>query len=207
MDKLDIDELQKALDKRRKKKEEVEEPKTSPESEPEEGNYVSEKKVGIQRMFDGVVIPQYKHEGDACLDIRAFRIVKIVNDMGVELLVHEDFESITLYQGYSVRIGTGFKLELPRGWCVNVEGRSGFSFDEGIVVTNAPGKCEYTYKGEYMVNLIKINKKPTIIHKNDRIAQMEIVPQYKINLVEVNNIEAEEGNERGVNGLGSSGVK
>lgn len=98
-------------------------------------------------------------------------------------------------------------MNIPEGWCVNVEGRSGFSFDEGVVVTNAPGKCEFTYKGEYMVNLTKINKKPTVIHKNDRIAQMEIVPQYKMVLEEVTDIEVEDGNERGEKGLGSSGVK
>lgn len=163
--------------------------------------------VGIKKLYPDVVVPEYKHDGDACCDIRAYRVVKMVNDMGVEIDVPSDFESITLYQGYSVRIGTGFKLNIPEGWCANVEGRSGFSFDEGVVVTNAPGKCEFTYKGEYMVNLTKINKKPTVIHKNDRIAQMEIVPQYKMVLEEVTDIEVEDGNERGEKGLGSSGVK
>ena len=47
-----------------------------------------------------------------------------------------------------------------------------------------------------MVNITKINKKPTVIHKNDRIAQMEIVPQYKMVLEEVTDIEVEDGNER-----------
>lgn len=163
--------------------------------------------VGIKKLYPDVHIPEYKHEGDACCDIRAYRVVKMMNDMGVEVDVPEDFESITLYQGYSVRIGTGFKLDLPEGWCANIEGRSGFSFDEGIVVTNAPGKAEYVYKGEYMVNITKVSKKPTVIHKHDRIAQMEIVPQYKMVFEEVDDIEIEEGNGRGENGLGSSGVK
>lgn len=169
--------------------------------------YHKECQVGIKKLYPDVEIPEYKHEGDACCDIRAYRVVKMINDMGIEIEVPSDFESITLYQGYSVRIGTGFKLNIPEGWCVNVEGRSGFSFDEGVVVTNAPGKCEFNYKGEYMVNLTKINKKPTVIHKNDRIAQMEIVPQYKMVLEEVTDIEVEDGNERGEKGLGSSGVK
>lgn len=225
MDKLDIDELQKALDRRSRRKSKEEADKNAVESvkantETKQGgeqhglnfmmscgSYLNKIEIGIKRMSDDVVIPEYKHDGDACCDIRAFRIVKLVNDMGVEIPVPEDFESITLYQGYSVRIGTGFKLDVPRGWCVNVEGRSGFSFDEGVIVTNAPGKCEFTYKGEYMVNLIKVSKKPTIIHKNDRIAQMEIVPQYKMEFSEVDEIMIEEGNERGENGLGSSGVK
>lgn len=169
--------------------------------------YQSVVKVGIKKLFPDVQIPVYKHEGDACCDIRAYRIVKMVNDMGVEYKIPDDFESITLFQGYSVRIGTGFKLNVPEGWSVNIEGRSGFSFDEGIVVTNAPGKAEYIYKGEYMVNLTKVSRKPTIIRKNDRIAQMEIVPQYKMDFEEVDELTIEEGNTRGENGLGSSGVK
>lgn len=163
-------------------------------------------KVGIKSLYPDVVFPTYKHEGDACADIRAYRIVKLMNDMGVEIPVPENFESITLYQGYSVRIGTGFKLDVPEGWCVNIEGRSGFSFDEGIVVSNAPGKAEFIYKGEYMVNLTKVSKKPTVIHKNDRIAQMEIVPQYKMMFEDVDEVSIEEWNERRENGLGSSGI-
>lgn len=163
-------------------------------------------KVGIKALYPDVVFPAYKHEGDACADIRAYRVVKLMNDMGVEIPVPENFESVTLYQGYSVRVGTGFKLDVPEGWCVNIEGRSGFSFDEGIVVSNAPGKAEFIYKGEYMVNLTKVSKKPTVIHKNDRIAQMEIVPQYKIMFEEVGEISVEDWNERGENGLGSSGI-
>lgn len=58
-----------------------------------------------------------------------------------------------------------------------------------------------------MINLIKVNKKPTVIHKNDRIAQMEIVPQYKMLLEEVEDMEIEDDNDRGEKGLGSSGVK
>lgn len=163
--------------------------------------------VKIKKLYPDVVIPEYKHNGDACCDIRAYRVVKLVNDMGVEISVPDDFDKITMYQGYKARIGTGFVLGLPDAWCANIEGRSGFSFDEGIVVSNAPGKAECIYKGEIMVNLIKIDKKPTVIHKNDRIAQMEIVPQYKMSFEETTNIVVEEGNERGEKGLGSSGVK
>lgn len=171
-----------------------------------QSGYACGVKVGIKTLYPDVVFPVYKHEGDACADIRAYRIVKLMNDMGVEIPVPENFESVTLYQGYSVRIGTGFKLDVPEGWCVNIEGRSGFSFDEGIVVSNAPGKAEFIYKGEYMVNLTKVSKKPTIIHKNDRIAQMEIVPQYKIIFEEVDEVSVEDWNDRGENGLGSSGI-
>lgn len=169
--------------------------------------YLFDLPVKIKKLYPDVVIPEYKRNGDACCDIRAYRVVKLVNDMGVEISVPDYFDKITMYQGYKARIGTGFVLGLPDAWCANIEGRSGFSFDEGIVVSNAPGKAECIYKGEIMVNLVKIDKKPTVIHKNDRIAQIEIVPQYKMSFEETTNIVVEEGNERGEKGLGSSGVK
>ncbi len=168
--------------------------------------YKDEVQVGILKLFPDVNIPEYRHEGDACADVRAHNIVKLIrNDVKTD--ISGDFSEITIYPGDRVRIGTGFKLDVPDGWCVNIEGRSGFSFDEGIIVTNAPGKAECIYKGEYMVNLMKVCGDPTVIRKNDRIAQMEIVPQIKMLFHETDSVSIEEGNERGENGLGSSGVK
>ena len=49
--------------------------------------------VGIKKLYPDVVAPEYKHDGDACCDIRAYRVVKMMNDMGVEIDVPSDFES------------------------------------------------------------------------------------------------------------------
>lgn len=46
--------------------------------------------VGIKKMYPDVVAPEYKHDGDACCDIRAYRVVKMMNDMGVEIDVPSD---------------------------------------------------------------------------------------------------------------------
>lgn len=169
--------------------------------------YREEVKVGILKLHPDVKTPEYRHNGDACVDIRAYRIVKFISgDDDLDIEVPEDFSEIILHPGDRVRIGTGFKLDVPNGWCSNIEGRSGFSFDKGIVITNAPGKAECIYKGEYMVNMMKVCGRPTVIRKNDRIAQMEIVPQIKMLFHEIDDIEIEEDNERGENGLGSSGI-
>ena len=42
--------------------------------------------VGIKKLYPDVVAPEYKHDGDACCDIRAYRVVKMMNDMGVKIL-------------------------------------------------------------------------------------------------------------------------
>lgn len=167
--------------------------------------YKEEIKVGILKLHPDVKIPEYKHFGDACADIRVDNFAKFIKSDGSEMNI-KLFSEVVLYPGDRVRIGTGFKLDVPDGWCVNIEGRSGFSFDEGIVVTNAPGKAECIYKGEYMVNLLKVSGNPTTIKKGDRIAQMEIVPQYKMLFYDIDKIDVKSNNERGEKGLGSSGV-
>lgn len=164
--------------------------------------YKEEATVEIMPIFDDVILPEYKHDGDACADVRAYRIIEFYNDMGVKLPIPKDFKSITLHQGYKVRIGTGFKVKVQKGYAINIEGRSGSTFDKGIIVSNAPGKADGPYEGEYMVNIIKVTKNPVVIEKNERIAQIEIVPQIRMIGVKIN-----EDNKRGDKGLGSSGTK
>lgn len=57
-----------------------------------------------------------------------------------------------------------------------------------------------------MVNLMKVCGEPTVIRKNDHIAQMEIVPQVKMLFYEIDSVSIEEDDERGEKGLGSFGV-
>lgn len=169
--------------------------------------YVEDVEVEIEKMFDDVILPQYAHEGDACADVRAYRIEKIFNENGVEVMSGCDFESIKLYQGWTAIFGTGFKIKLPKGWAVNIQGRSGFSIKECATVPNAPAKIDCPYTGEYRLALVKLNKKSVTVHKNDRIAQMEIVPQYRMIFKEVDKVYADEDNQRKETGLGDSGLK
>lgn len=167
-----------------------------------ESYYKEEVEVSIDKMFEDVVLPEYKHDGDACADIRAYRIISLKNDMGKDMPIPENFESVTLHQGWRVRVGAGFKVNIPKGYAINISGRSGDTFDRGYVITNAPGKADGPYKGEFMVNIMKVSREPMVISKNDRIAQMEIVPQIRMLGVKMNGDSI-----RGEKGLGSSGVK
>lgn len=162
--------------------------------------------VGFIKRFDDVVLPEYKRDGDACMDVRAYRIIELRNDQGIVMPLPENFESVTLYNGYTVMIGLGFGLDIPNGHAINILPRSGFSYDEGIIILNSPGKADTTFNGEYAVMMGKINKKPTVISKNNRIAQMEIVPQIKMSLVERDKYKNDPDNTRLESGFGSSGI-
>lgn len=167
--------------------------------------YLDNIPVRVMRMFPDVELPIYKHEGDACADVRAYRLIEVRNEMNIEVR-NEDLEKgIFLHRGWSVKIGTGLRFQIPRGWAINMEGRSGFSIKEATIIPNAPAKIDSNYTGELIIGLVNLNAKPTRIEKGDRIAQIEIVPQYKMVFEEVNEIE--ENKDRGSSGIGDSGMK
>ena len=167
--------------------------------------YLDNIPVRVMRMFPDVELPIYKHEGDACADVRAYRLIEVRNEMNIEVR-NEDLEKgIFLHRGWSVKIGTGLRFQIPRGWAINMEGRSGFSIKEATIIPNAPAKIDSNYTGELIIGLVNLNAKPTQITKGDRIAQIEIVPQYKMVFEEVSEIE--ENKDRGSSGIGDSGMK
>lgn len=172
-----------------------------------DGYYFQEVELGIVKLRPDVILPEYKHLGDACMDLRANNIKWIKNEMGVKLKVPEDFESVTIYQGYTVKFGTGIKVKLPEGWAADVKIRSGVSSDEAIILLNGEGKIDCPYTGEWCFCIGKINKSPFTINKNDRLMQFEPRPQIKMRLKEIDCIEVDENNQRGEGGFGHSGLQ
>lgn len=172
-----------------------------------DGYYHQQLDIGVLKLYPDVILPEYKHLGDACMDLRANNIIWIKNEMGVKLKVPENFESITIYQGYTVKFGTGLKIDLPKGWAADIKIRSGVSSEEAIILMNGEGKVDNPYTGEWCFCIGKINKCPFTINKNDRLMQFELRPQIKCNLIEINEIKVDKNNERGDGGFGHSGLQ
>lgn len=172
-----------------------------------DGYYHQQLDVGVLKLYPDVILPEYKHLGDACMDLRAHNIIWIKNEMGVKLKVPENFESITIYQGYTVKFGTGLKIDLPKGWAADVKIRSGVSSEEAIILMSGESKIDNPYTGEWCFCIGKINKCPFTINKNDRLMQFELRPQIKCNLIEVSGIKVDKNNERGDGGFGHSGLQ
>ena len=172
-----------------------------------DGYYHQQLDIGVLKLYPDVILPEYKHLGDACMDLRANNIIWIKNEMGVKLKVPENFEFITIYQGYTVKFGTGLKIDLPKGWAADIKIRSGVSSEEAIILMNGEGKVDNPYTGEWCFCIGKINKCPFTINKNDRLMQFELRPQIKCNLIEINEIKVDKNNERGDGGFGHSGLQ
>ena len=102
-------------------------------------------------------------------------------------------------------------MEIPEGYSANVCPRSGLAAKYGITVLNAPGIIDENYRGEIMIILHNTKPQGTKsesntfqIQKGDRIAQLVLQKVPKIEWEEVNELSK---TDRGVGGIGHTGVK
>ena len=201
-----IDENKEVVQQSKSKKKKAEAPDTSQDKIVHD-YYKSEVSIDVIKLYPDVIDPAYAHRGDACMDLRANNIYSVVDEMGNEVNFPKDFESITIKQGWIVKFGTGLRINLPKGYSSDILIRSGLSSKEGLILMNGKGEIDCQYTGELIIPIGKLNKKLTTINKNERIAQFKPMPQIFMNLNYVDKFAYDESNERGENGLGSSGLK
>ena len=65
---------------------------------------------------------------------------------------------VTIEPGATALIPTGLKMEIPKGFEVQVRPRSGFAVKHQITVLNTPGTIDADYRGEICVILINHGK-------------------------------------------------
>ena len=112
-------------------------------------------------------------------------------------------EDVVMRAGDYRLIPLGVAMQLPKGYKANVYPRSSTFGNYHILMTNSVGQIDWSYRGnndQWMFPAYATQN--TIIHKNDRICQFEIVrKQPEIEFVEVETLDNE---DRG--GFGSTGV-
>ena len=124
---------------------------------------------------------------------------KHADDAGFDI---KSAESLTIADGDWHLIKTGLHVAIPKG-CVGIlKPRSGLSllFNTDIHA----GVLDSNYRGEVGV-LISANNLPFTINKGDRIAQLVLLVQPKVELERVNSLEELDATDRGVEGFGSTG--
>jgi dUTP pyrophosphatase len=111
---------------------------------------------------------------------------------------------LTLAPGERALIPTGFALEVPAGWEVQVRPRSGLAFKHGVTVLNAPGTIDSDYRGPVAVLLVNLGADPFTIARGDRIAQLIVAPVARAAFGEAAALAA---SDRGAGGFGSTGLR
>lgn len=123
-------------------------------------------------------------------------------DAGMDLISCED----TFLGPNEIKmIDTGINLEIPSGIVGEVRSRSGLA-SKGIVVNNAPGTIDPSYRGPVKVILRNQTMKDFPISKGDRIAQLVFVPYAMVLWSPVKELSDLQDSSRGEKGFGSTGL-
>ena len=132
---------------------------------------------------EGLPLPRYASEDAVGLDVSAA-------------------EELMLQSGERHAVATGFAIEIPRGYEVQVRPRSGLAMKHGITCLNTPGTIDSDYRGEVKVILINLGQEPFEIRRGERIAQLVPAPVLRADFVEAQELSE---TERGSGGFGSTG--
>lgn len=96
---------------------------------------------------------------------------------------------------------TGWAVEIPPGYAMLINSRSGHGFKLGVRLANSQGIIDSDYRGEVCVKLTADEHYGLRIKRGDRIAQFMVLPVPSLELVEVDGLSE---TERGEGGFGSS---
>ena len=135
-------------------------------------------------------LPAYETVGAAGADIRA----NLTSDMREAGLV--------LHPMQRVIVPTGFRVEIPLGYEMQIRPRSGLAVKYGISLPNTPGTIDSDYRGPLGVALINLGADAYVIRHGDRIAQMIVAPVVQARFEVVDTLS---DTTRGEGGFGSTG--
>ena len=139
----------------------------------------------IERLEHNRILPEYKTEGAAGMDLSAAIT-----------------EPIVLKPLERALIPTGLKIELEHGYEAQIRPRSGLSIKHGITLINCVGTIDEDYRGEVCIPVVNLSNETYTIQPDERIAQMIIA---RVEQAEIK-VETElTTTARGAGGFGSTG--
>ena len=135
-------------------------------------------------------LPSYETAGAAGADVRA----NLQPDLRESGFVLQPMQRAI--------VPTGFRVEIPLGFEMQIRPRSGLALKHGISLPNTPGTIDSDYRGPLGVALINFGAEPFVIRHGDRIAQLIVAPVVQARF-EV--VDALSSTARGEGGFGSTG--
>lgn len=143
--------------------------------------------ITVVRLPDGegLPLPAYMTTGAAGADV----VAAVASDL-------------VLAPGARALVPTGFALEIPEGYEVQVRPRSGLAHKHGVTLLNTPGTIDSDYRGPVGVILVNLGDEPFVVRRGERIAQLVVAPVVQAAFGEVAALRV---SVRGNGGFGSTG--
>lgn len=137
-----------------------------------------------------IKLPAHETEQAAGADIRA------------NFAPEERESGRVLEPGARSLIPTGFAMEIPAGYEVQVRPRSGLALKHGISLVNTPGTIDADYRGPVGILLINHGDAPFTVAHGDRIGQLVVAPVLQGIYTRAEDLS---DTARGTGGFGSTG--
>lgn len=153
--------------------------------------------IPVKRIRNDARIPERASKYAVGYDVFASRVL----DKETKVIIGE--LPVTLLSGESVLIGIGVQFAIPWPWQCEVRPRSGLASKHDIELSNSPGTIDPDFRGEAGVLLRNRGKKPFVIEREMRIAQL-IFSETKTPVLE-ESVELPL-TVRGAGGFGSTGL-
>ena len=145
-------------------------------------------KIKISRVdenFSDIPLPAYETRDSSGMDVRAaLEKNKIIPPGKIAL------------------VPTNLRVEIPKGYEIQVRPRSGLAAKHGVGVLNSPGTIDADYRGEIKIILFNFGEKEFVIQRGDRIAQLVVGKVYRAELEESTDLST---TSRGEGGFGHTG--
>lgn len=129
------------------------------------------------------------------------------SDAGFDLFCYDRESVYDQNLGWSYIYKSGISIEIPEGYFGLLVPRSSV-YKTKQILSNCAGVIDSGYRGEIIArfsifsNNLKPNSMPPIYEKNDRFAQLLILPVPSVELIEADELSH---TDRGEGGFGSSG--
>ena len=149
---------------------------------------ITDVEVTVLPHAEGLGLPAHATAHAAGLDLRA---------------AVPEGEPVVLGPGDYALVPTGLQVALPPGTEGQVRPRSGLAARHGVTVLNSPGTVDADYRGEVQVLLVNHGRRPFVVERGERIAQLVVAGYVPVRLVRV---EALAETARGAGGFGSTGT-
>jgi len=111
-------------------------------------------------------------------------------------------EQVTIDDRCIELVSTGWRIEVPEGYFLDVRPRSGLAI-HGVTINNSPGVIDADYRGELRIVLINLGPAPWVVQIGDRIAQCALMPVVATSFEA--SLEELSPTTRGTQGYGSTG--
>ena len=147
----------------------------------------------VFRLRHTAKLPKRAHDGDAGMDFYFCREEDSAN-------------SIPIYPGETIMFPTGVKVEIPKGYMLEIKNKSSVAAKKQLLV----GACviDSGYDGEVFINLHNVGKQTHWFSDGDKVAQGVLIPIDLCEVVEVEDPDQlNKGSTRGTGALGSTGSK